>query len=207
MIARSTEKNMPMFRFKLSRLTAIAVVCFGLHTSPARAAIVFDFQQVGNDVVVIGAGTVDLAGLAFLTTNLFQTVIVSGDGQFEGGTAGVQSSIYTGVSGPAAFGTGNFSVVATSGSGDPIGVTAFNGRLFLPAQYVSGSPLSNTTTFANQSFASLALTPGTYTYTWGTGGNTDSLTINIPAVPEPVSIGLLGIGAVALLVLRPRRHD
>ncbi len=69
------------------------------------------------------------------------------------------------------------------------------------------SLLSNTTTFANQSFASLGLTLGTYTYTWGTGGDADSLTINVPGVPESASsIRLLGIGAGVLLFCRWRNR-
>jgi hypothetical protein len=47
-------------------------------------------------------------------------------------------------------------------------------------------------------FNTLGLTPGTYTYTWGTGPD-QSLTVQIgsAAVPEPSTAILAAIGAVA----------
>jgi hypothetical protein len=52
-------------------------------------------------------------------------------------------------------------------------------------------------TFNNQTFATLGLTSGnSYTWTLGSGSNTDSFTINIgQAVPEPLTI--LGAGLAA----------
>jgi len=55
-------------------------------------------------------------------------------------------------------------------------------------------------------FASMGLTPGSYTWSWGSGLNADSFTLNIVAtpagVPESGSTAfsmLLGLGALALL--------
>jgi PEP-CTERM motif len=71
--------------------------------------------------------------------------------------------------------------------------------------YVSGSPLSETSTYLGATFASLGVTPGQYVYTWGSGDHADSFTINIGAspVPEPSTwammlIGFAGLGYAAL---------
>jgi hypothetical protein len=71
----------------------------------------------------------------------------------------------------------------------------------LPSGYVSGTELSDQTTFSNQTFATLDVTPGTYTYTWGSGATADSLTLVAGSpVPEPstwaallCSLGILGV--------------
>ena len=63
------------------------------------------------------------------------------------------------------------------------------------------------------SFASLGLTPGIYTWNWGSGANADSLTINIGtaippgAVPEPSTWAMLilGFGAVGGALRRRKR--
>jgi hypothetical protein len=59
---------------------------------------------------------------------------------------------------------------------------------------MSGSPLSDTSTYDNATFASLGVTPGTYEWTWGAGVN-QNFTLNA-AVPVPgpiVGAGLPGL--------------
>ncbi len=85
------------------------------------------------------------------------------------------------------------------------------GQLLLPSGYVSGTALSATDTYNNTTIAALGLAVGTYTYTWGSGANADSLVINIgpAAVPEPASIvmtgGMLGLGGLVLAWRKRRR--
>jgi len=74
--------------------------------------------------------------------------------------------------------------------------------------YVSGNPLSDTSTYNNATFASLGVTPGTYVWTWGTGTHADSFTLQIgpAAVPEPASLTVLALGLAGLgMALRTRR--
>jgi hypothetical protein len=61
-----------------------------------------------------------------------------------------------------------------------------------------------TSTFSAKTFASLGISPGTYTWSWGSGGSADSLTLVI--VPEPASIGLVLAGLAGLGALRRGRH-
>jgi hypothetical protein len=76
--------------------------------------------------------------------------------------------------------------------------------LNLPNGYVSGSPLSATSTYTSQTFASLGLTPGTYTWTWGSGPTADSFTVQIGAVPEPTSSLLVCLSLVFAALQRRR---
>jgi hypothetical protein len=54
-------------------------------------------------------------------------------------------------------------------------------------------------TWANTTIAGLGLTPGTYTYSWGSGVTADSLVVEIngtsPA-PDPASLGLFFTGVL-----------
>jgi hypothetical protein len=55
-------------------------------------------------------------------------------------------------------------------------------------------------TFAGQSFASLGVTPGTYTYTWGSGSNANSAVLQIgsaaTAAPAPPTLTLVGLASL-----------
>jgi hypothetical protein len=52
------------------------------------------------------------------------------------------------------------------------------------------------------------VTPGTYVWTWGSGANADSFTLDIEAtaVPEPSGLLLFGGGLAALLLWRTARY-
>ena len=80
--------------------------------------------------------------------------------------------------------------------------------LLVPLGYVSGTPLSATDTYANQTFSSLGLTPGTYTTTWGTGAHADFLTVQVgpAAVPEPSALVTAGLGMLVCGGLACRRR-
>ena len=88
--------------------------------------------------------------------------------------------------------------------GDMVGI--FNSsELYVPPGYTSGDVItSGSAQFYSQTFASMGLTEGNYVWTWGSGGNTDSLTFQIGAVPEPSSTIMLGIGALGIITCRRR---
>lgn len=171
---------------------AVAVLLLSGPANLLRADFVFTLTQVGPDVVVNGGGTLNLSALTLYDT----TAGTSSSILPASGYIGVAGSVFTyvggGFSGPTAFGDNVFTY-ASSASGDAVGIEANGFFLFVPAGYVSGTPLSNTMTFNNATFASLGFTPGTYIYTWGTGATADSLTIT---VDETVNTNIGGRGTI-----------
>jgi hypothetical protein len=161
------------------------------------------FSQVGSDVVMTASGTIDLDGL---------TLVDSSRGPFMGGGLGPTSSTFLmGANGgyaksysgftttPSNFGTGG-GAAPTSTTGDIFGIV-YDGTppylLIVPTGYTSGSQITGTQTFTGQTFTTLGLTQGTYTYTWGSGKSL-SVVIGGPAVtPTPTpSVGSnAGIGS------------
>lgn len=181
----------------------MAMIGCGVAASPAKAGYVVTLAQVGSDVVATGSGPIDLTGLNLLSTNaagsahLFpaQAAILTGPAP-----SSVFFSFYGGYTGSTSFGSGSF-ISANNGSGDPVGIESpvFN-ELIVPLGYVSGNPLSDTSTYAGATFTSLGVMPGTYEWTWGTGANQNfTLQIGAAAVPEPSSLLLL-VGALAGLL-------
>ena len=180
-------------------------------TEHSEAAMLFTISQGGGNVVVSGSGSINTGGLTlaangdsgdFLDSSIATLLIGSPvsipiDRIYNGG----------GLTGPSNFGSGiNYS--ADSGTGNYMGIAGdFSSLgdhvLLVPFNYVSGAPLAGTSTFNNQTFVTLGIIPGTYVYTWGSGANADSLTIN--AVPEPSIWALLGVGAGVLGVSVLRR--
>jgi hypothetical protein len=99
------------------------------------------------------------------------------------------------------FGTGG-SANGTSGSGDLFGLIQGGQVLTVPDNYLSGDPLSSSTTYSGQTFASLGLDVGSFTWSWGEDEKADSLTLNI--VPEPSTALLVGLGFIGLASRRRR---
>jgi hypothetical protein len=188
----------------LKKIMIAVVVAAGLTTSGGRAiaGVIVDISQVGGNVAVDASGSVNLSALTRLGDGAAFAYVQADLGTVAvGSTTPGDFNVWGIAAGPKTFGTGGpFS--ATSGSGDTFGIEGSGGFtlpvLLLPTNYVSGSGLSASDTYANTSIAALGLTPGTYTYTWGTGASADSLTVNIGSVPEPSSLAMVAT-AVGLL--------
>jgi hypothetical protein len=164
----------------------------------AQAGYVVTLQEVGGDVVATGSGPIDLDGLTFDGSGNPPSFIEPEDAVIITGPASsTDIDIYTGFTGPASFGSGAQMIFADSGSGDHVGIAGSTIELAVPLGYDSGDPLSNTATYLNETFISLGVTPGTYVWTWGDGGENQNFTLIIAAIPEPASAALLG-AALAL---------
>jgi hypothetical protein len=177
--------------------------------SPAQGGFIVTLEQVGGNVVAKGSGAIDLTGLT-LSPNTFGDIagLVPNVAFVGTGPAGLNGSLneYLGFSGPTSFGS-SLATFASSGSGDFVGMHGI-GLLLLPMGYVSGTALSDTSTYDNATFSSLGATPGTYEWTWGTGANQNfTLEIGAAAVPDTAStLGLLFVSVIALFGLNRFRH-
>ena len=177
---------------------------------PAEAYTV-TLKQMGSNVVATGSGAINLTGLTFASGGFVATGSMGPSIADLTVADGTGLSQYTGFSGPSSFGPGTTIINASSDSGDSvsiIGAAFFPGPgIFLPAGYVSGTALSNSSTYNSATFASLGVTPGTYTWTWGTGLPNQNFTLQIGPVPGPSvpdggsTVCLLGFGLLSLAAL------
>jgi hypothetical protein len=177
----------------------------------AQAAYTVTLLQQGTDVIATGSGSLDLTDLTSLGPDLDNPRVFGPKATIIVGPAGPTIlSAYSGLSGPGSFGPG-FNHDADSGTGNVVGLLGLGGILGVPTTYTSSTPLgTSTATWSSATFASLQVTPGTYEWTWGTGADADTFTLQIgpaAAVPEPASLALFGIGLAGLgMVLRTRPH-
>ena len=178
---------------------------------PAQAFTV-TLKEVGSNVVATGFGAINLTGLTFVSGGFVATGSMGPSIALLAVADGSGLSQYTGFSGPSSFGPGTTIINASSDSGDSvsiIGAAVFPGPgIFLPAGYVSGTALSGSSTYNSATFASLGVTPGRYTWTWGTGLPNQNFTLQIgpgpgPRVPDAGStVSLLGCALFGLAALR-----
>lgn len=189
-------------RLKLVAMMAAVAGMPLLAEAPAAAQnMTISFSQVGGNVVTTGSGSLNLAGLTYLGSGAnfasvepsFATVLVGGG----------NDGVYSGLTGPNAFGPGGFAQ-PTSFTGGVFGFSQSSGFLYVAQDYVSLSAITSTATYNGATFASLGLTQGVYTYL--DGANTITVQIG-DAVPEPASWAMIiGGFAVAGGALRMRRR-
>ena len=192
---------------KLLPLTLFAIVATSLFSVRPAQAYMVTLKQVGSNVVVTGSGAINLTGLTFVSGGFVATGSMGPSIALLTVADGTGLSQYTGFSGPSSFGPGTTIINASSDSGDSvsiIGAAVFPGPgIFLPAGYVSGTALSGSSTYNSATFASLGVTPGRYTWTWGTGLPNQNFTLQIGSVPDAGStLPLLSFALLGVAVLR-----
>ncbi|MBV9008288.1 MAG: hypothetical protein JO354_03845 [Verrucomicrobia bacterium] len=200
--------NVSVARFKIGAV-AIVIAC-GSFLCSAHAGYMITVEQNGPNVVASGSGSIDLTGLSLLFAAVDTSASITpsvATTELASGKADDYSTALRSM--PASFGTGGTSF-ADSSSGPVAGTGTFrHGTLLViivPAGYVSGAPLANSTAmYDNTTLRSLHARPGTYEWTWGTGPN-QNLTVQIgpPHVPDGGSTLLLLSIALATLTRRAR---
>lgn len=179
----------------------LAIACALLTASTAKSEFIINMTEVGNDVVAIGSGTLNIIELSKIEgTGIVEPYLSPHTPAINIGAPSLIETdldIYRGVNrGPLDFGAYGSSV-ASFGTGDFFSFDSFDIQLI--KGYTSGSMLSSTATWSNDSFVTLGLTPGSYTWSWGSGSNADFIQLNIiTAVPEPSAAILVGLSALAL---------
>jgi hypothetical protein len=208
---RTTIRGVTMFSMFRDTVVGLGAATLALVAGlplPAHAAYIVTLEQVGSNVVATGSGSIDTTDLSFSASGFSPAGIIPNNGTISTGSKSLDPvNLYLGITGPVSFGSG-ITTIADSGSGDKVQVEGAGNAVIVPGSYVSGNPLSDSSTYDNGTFASLGVTPGTYVWTWGSGVHADSFTLNIgaAAVPEPGSLALLVMGLAGLgMVLHTRR--
>jgi len=197
---------------KIASLTIGIALAATVWFPRAKAEFIVNIDQVGSNVVETGSGSLSLNGAVLFDSGAgaAPSTHPSSAPSILLGLAPLGSvDAYIGaITGPGNFGTGG-QTFADIGTGDSVGI-APGGRSFIlvPAGYVSGRPLTDSDTYNSQTFASMGLAIGTYTYTLP--ADTFVINVNAPAaVPEPSSVSALApaLGLAMLFASRRRRED
>lgn len=211
-----------LFRDSWSRVASasaalIAVIALLAPCAAQATPYVVKLRQQGNDVLAVANGVFDLTGL---TANAAADgtgvggVLISSAAYVDTGVGGGFDDAYSGLTGPTDFGSGD-TTFADSTAGDFVVLCGSSqvcvgneALLFVPQGYVSGTFLSGSSTWNNASFASLGITSGRYTWTWGSAADQSFTLDAFTAVPEPAPLGTFGFGLLLLggfLTLRGRQ--
>jgi hypothetical protein len=190
------------------RLLILSLVIGAVQTS--RAALIMTVVESGGNVLATASGSTDITHASIIdTTSLAGPGLWGEFGGFirvggPGGNIGPDTRLVVGVSGPGAWIRMDqpFIDATTSSPGkDFLGARSDGNQVYLPAGYVSGTPINAFSLWAGHKLASLGLTPGSYKWTWGTGSADESLTITV--IPEP-SASLIVIAGIVGLARRRR---
>lgn len=190
---------MPRTRLDVLALLLLATMASG---APARASMLVTATQTGAGVVFSASGSLEnLSGGAVSFPGIPPLVGASGFATGGSGEVDFYPSLPS-FSGPFSIGPISETSYASVSSGDHVGVDYVNRLVSVPKGYTPGDALAASMTFGGETFASLGIAPGDYTWSWGEGDASDFVTLSI--TPEPGTGLLLAAGLVALSTTR--RH-
>lgn len=207
----------------VQQMCGVAILaCAVLTSTVSRGDIAIGFAEVGSDVVATISGSFDYSSIATFdtgTSNL-PTFVQPNEGNFgysnvSGLTSWLGWSIYENATYEAPFfggGTSAGNSIWLTSTKTGVGTLYLQAstslspgsneaRLRLPLDYVSGSPINGTATWASHSFATLGLASSG---TWGwTAENGQKVSLSI--VPEPALAASGAVAAVAVAAWLRRR--
>ena len=167
-------------------LTAFTILlsCTGSRLCSGEVTILFSESDSSVTATVTGSLNSPLSVLG--ATSNRPPLNPSSSSFSVGGNPGqlVNVAIPTSVTGPASFGIGGVNNPTTT-SGDTFffSLSPTTTQIGIPLGYVFGDPIVGESIFVGESFASLGITPGSYTWNLGPGA-ADSITLNAGGAPE-----------------------
>jgi hypothetical protein len=141
--------------------------------------------ESGSDVILSGTGNFNTTNLTFAFPGSLNGSVRPNNANFfsgEGNITQLSSNAYGGasLSIPSNFGSGALTQ-ANTGNGVSVGIQTlgFSPYLILPTGYTSNSTITTQSTFTGKTLSSLGATVGTYTYSWGTGSNAGTISLQV----------------------------
>jgi len=185
-------------------LCALALTAAG---SLPAATLTFQLTESGPDVVLTTSGALEDSGnWSAIFANVFDSFAYVEPIENIVGTISGQSSVLYGaisLTGGGPLGSGP-SAAGTHNSGPSVVINANFSQILLPANYSWGDPLESQGTFAGQTFATLGLNEGTFTWTAGLDTIEVKISGSSSAVPEGGST-LAGLALVLAGLVSVRR--
>ena len=193
---RKLRSSLEEFRFRVG-CYALSAVFLSSVASVANGGVTVTVQETTSGVTFTASGSLNLAGLTKDSTNPFSyspsivpnTGRISLGADYKGPLMDVGDNYRPNdgetITRPSSFGSGA-GTSATFGTGDLFSFIRGNSPttdpdiLKVPDGYVSGTAINATATFDGATITSLGLSPGQYTWSWGSGGNADSITMTVP---------------------------
>lgn len=212
----SNRTDRPVNALSKARYLSLSIIAFGSLADPGKAAVLIEITESGSDLLFTTSGSLDTTGLGVPATASNDYAIWVGEiGVYAAISQGSQDSYgpeaFVGLTGQSTFSSAVMSdgpdVLLESGAADFAFRTG--GNLWIPENYVSGTPVFQEMRWVGQSFAGLGINEGEFaelSWTAGAdGGGGDSIRMQASPIPEPSSALLFGLAAFGFAARRRRR--
>jgi len=163
-------------------------------TSVSTSVFTVRVSEVGSDVVWSGSGSFNLAALSLASSGTNGSAFQALAGIWAiGPSSSVQRYGGASLTGYSTTFGNNLVVPTPISSGSTFGVVSggVSGRVIIvPSGYTSNTVISGTATYTGATITSMGLTPGTYTWAWGSGANSSSIVMTIESssvTPTPTT--------------------